>query len=57
MLIVLLLVVIALVLYLFYALIVVKNFRNILSEGYHGNNFVSNNDGYDYMFLVDIYIA
>ena len=51
-------VVIALVLYLFYALIVVKNFRNILSEGYHGNNFVSNNDGYGlHMFLVDIYIA
>lgn len=25
-----------------------KNFRNILSEGYHGNNFVSN-DGYDYV--------
>lgn len=49
MLIVLLLVVIALVLYLFYALIRSENFRNILSEGYHGNNFVSNNDGYDYV--------
>lgn len=49
MLIVLLLVVIALVLYLFYALIRSENFSNILSEGYHGNNFVSNNDGYDYV--------